>query len=113
MEGFVRGDIVVIHFPFTDLSAAKKRPALIIAPLEGDDIIMCQITSKDTKDKYAIPLLMSDILNGSFHYTSNIRPNRIATLDKKLIEKKIARLNNHKFKKVIETLKKIIDGESI
>ena len=113
MEGFVRGDIVVIHFPYTDLSATKKRPALIIAPLEGEDIILCQITSKDTKDKYSIPLLMSDILIGSFHYTSNIRPNRIATLDKKLIAKRIGKLNNLKLQKVVDTLKKIIDGESI
>ena len=113
MEGFIKGDIVVIHFPYTDLSAAKKRPALIITPLEGDDLIMCQITSKEIRDKYAITLAMSDIADGSFHYSSNIRPNRIATLDEKLIEKKIARLNNHKFQKVVEALKKIIDGESI
>lgn len=63
MEGFVRGDIVVIHFPYTDLSAAKKRPALIITPLEGDDLIMCQITSKEIRDKYAITLAMSDIVS--------------------------------------------------
>jgi len=113
MEGFVRGDIVVIHFPYTDLSLAKKRPALIIAPLAGEDIIMCQITSKEIRDKYAITLAISDIADGSFHYSSNIRPNCIATLDKKLIEKKIARLNSQKFQQVILTSKKNIEGERI
>jgi len=40
MEEFVKGDIVVLPFPFTDLSATKKRPALIIATLQGDDLIV-------------------------------------------------------------------------
>jgi len=113
MERFIRGDIVVIHFPYTDLSTAKKRPALIICPLDGDDLIMCQITSKEIRDKYAITLAMSDIADGSFHYSSNIRPNRIATLDKRLIAKKIGRLKNQKFQQVVDTLKRILDGDSI
>ncbi len=55
MEKFVKGDIIVISFPFSDLSGSKKRPALILADLQGDNIILCQITSQQTKDKYAIP----------------------------------------------------------
>ena len=46
MEKFVKGEVVVVPFPFTDLSAAKRRPAIIIANLKGDDLILAQITSK-------------------------------------------------------------------
>ena len=46
MAAFVKGDIVVLPFPFSDLSASKRRPALVLADLQGDDIILCQITSK-------------------------------------------------------------------
>ena len=45
MARFVRGDVVVIPFPFSDLSQAKRRPALVLAELEGNDRILCQITS--------------------------------------------------------------------
>jgi hypothetical protein len=38
---FIKGDVVVIPFPFSDLSQSKRRPALPIAPLEGDDAILC------------------------------------------------------------------------
>jgi len=46
MGGFVKGDVVVMPFPYSDLSATKKRPALVIAVLDGDDVILCQITSQ-------------------------------------------------------------------
>jgi mRNA interferase MazF len=46
MAKFIKGDVVVIPFPFSDLSQAKRRPALVIAAFEGNDAILCQITSK-------------------------------------------------------------------
>ncbi|WP_242716914.1 hypothetical protein [Microcoleus vaginatus] len=45
MATFVKGDVVVVPFPFSDLTQAKRRPALILATLEGKDLILCQITS--------------------------------------------------------------------
>lgn len=45
MGKFVKGDIVIVPFPFSDLSSSKKRPAMVISDLKGDDIILCQITS--------------------------------------------------------------------
>ena len=55
MERFVKGDIVVIPFPFSDLTEAKRRPALVVAKLDGNDLILCQITSQLFRDRYAIP----------------------------------------------------------
>ena len=46
MERFVKGDVVVVPFPFSDLTAAKRRPALVITAFPGDDVILCQITSR-------------------------------------------------------------------
>ncbi len=46
MAEFVKGDVVVVPFPFSDLTQAKRRPALVIATLAGDDLILCQITSR-------------------------------------------------------------------
>ena len=47
MAKFVKGDIVVVPFPFSDLTNSKRRPALVITELTGDDVILCQITSKN------------------------------------------------------------------
>ncbi len=46
MGKFVKGDVVVINFPFSDLSGVKRRPELVVANLHGDDVILCQITGR-------------------------------------------------------------------
>ena len=53
MGAFVKGDVIVASFPFSDLTAAKKRPALVVATLTGDDVILFQITSQAVADSYA------------------------------------------------------------
>jgi mRNA interferase MazF len=50
MERFIKGDVVVALFPFSDLTQAKSRPALVITVLEGNDLILCQITSQSNRD---------------------------------------------------------------
>ena len=88
MAGFVRGDIVVIPFPFSDLSGNKRRPALVLTDLPGEDIILCQITSKQSRNNYAVAINSSDFLAGSLPVDSNIRPARIFTADKSIIIRK-------------------------
>ena len=51
MGKFVKGDIVVLSYPFSDFSGAKRRPTLVIADLDGDDVILCQITSQAKTDR--------------------------------------------------------------
>jgi mRNA interferase MazF len=108
MERFIKGDIVVIPFPFSDLSGSKKRPALVLANLQGDDIILCQITSQQVKDNYAIPVKSSDFKTGKLTAPSNIRPNRIFTADKNIIIRKVASLDEKAINAVIQKIISII-----
>ena len=63
MAGFVKGDVVVIPFPFSDLSGNKRRPALVLATLPGNDIILCQISSRNRKDKFTTALSLTDFIS--------------------------------------------------
>ena len=108
MERFVKGDIVVLPFPYSNLSASKKRPALVLANLSGDDIILCQITSQFVKDDYAIPLKEADFKKGSLHKPSNIRPNRLFTAEKTIIIRKVGSVKSNVFEKVADKLFEII-----
>ena len=50
------GDVVLLNFPFSDLSAAKVRPAVVLAVVDREDFIAVQITSKRKSDRNAIEL---------------------------------------------------------
>ena len=100
MERLVKGDVVVLPFPFSDLSASKKRPALIAAALSGEDIILCQITSSARKDEYAVALKNQDFRQGKLNVDSMIRPNRLFTAEKSLVLYKIGTVANEKGKEV-------------
>jgi len=109
MAGFVKGDVVVIPFPFSDLSGSKKRPAFVLADLPGDDIILCQITSQHSKDIYAIEISQADFLNGSLPVTSNIRTSRIFTADKNIIIRKAGTVKPAITAKVLKILTDLLN----
>jgi mRNA interferase MazF len=101
---FVKGDVVVVPFPFSDLTHAKRRPALVIAESEGDDLILCQITSQQIGDIYAILIEDSDFENGALRQRSNVRPNRIFTADRHIILYRVGHLKPEKVNEVIERI---------
>ena len=107
MEKFVKGNVVILPFPFSDLSATKKRPALIVANLEGNDHILAQITSVARSDKYAISLEAQDFKEGGLPQSSMIRPSKLFTAERSIILYKIGMLNEKKIKEVEDTLVKI------
>ena len=106
MARFVKGDVVIVPFPFSDLTEVKRRPALVVAKLTGDDLILCQITSQAISDLYAVSFTNEDFINGGLNRNSNIRPNRLFTADKEIILYKAGQLRPEKLQEVIE---KIID----
>lgn len=108
MARFVKGDIVVVPFPFSDLSQAKRRPALILTSLSGNDVILAQITSQLNKDEYAIKISDSDFSTGSLKKISNVRPNRIFTADEHIVLYKIGTLKKEKIDAIIQKTVEIL-----
>jgi len=106
---FVKGDVVVVPFPFSDLTQAKRRPALVLATLRGDDLILCQITSQQVRDIYALPVDDSDFETGSLKHKGNIRPNRIFTAHRGIILYKVGQLKQEKTKSVTKKIVEILE----
>ena len=113
MERLVKGDVVVLPFPFSDLSQSKKRPAFVVAPLEGDDVILCQITTVVHSDLYSILLEEKDFVTGSLKQPSYIRPNRLFTSDIRIIIKRVGSVHQNKIEEVIKKIIMIITGPSV
>ena len=110
MGTFVKGDVVVVPFPFSDLSSSKRRPAFVVAPLTGDDVILCQITSQKRADGYSIPVSTADFTSGGLNRNSNIRPNRLFTADSNIIAYCAGILSKTKTRQVIERIIQIIQA---
>ncbi|MBU4271644.1 MAG: type II toxin-antitoxin system PemK/MazF family toxin [Planctomycetes bacterium] len=110
MAGFVKGDVVVLPFPFSDLSQAKRRPALVVAEAGGDELLLCQITSQEVRDRHAVSLNTADFQSGSLRKTSNIRPNRIFTADSEIILYCAGHVVPEKTASVVEELVAILRG---
>lgn len=109
MAGFVKGDVVVLPFPFSDLSASKKRPALVIAAVQThQDVILCMITSQTARDNSAIPITETDFEQGHLPKESNVRPNRLFTADANLILRTAGKLSSAKIEEVVAEIVKII-----
>ena len=108
MARFIKGNVVIVPFPFSNLTKSKRRPALVISNLKGDDIILCQITSQSIFDKYSISLKNEDFQEGSLKRSSNIRPNRIFTADINIILYKVGTIKNEKIEEVINKIILII-----
>ena len=79
-------------------------PALIIPVLNGDDIILCQITSQNVEDNYAIQIEDKNFKVGELKQATNIRPNCIFAADRHIILYKAASLKDKKYNEVLDRL---------
>ena len=64
------GTVVLVPFPFSDLSQAKLRPAVVLAEVGREDWILCHITSNPYGDARAI--LLTDASFAVGHFVSRV-----------------------------------------
>jgi mRNA interferase MazF len=82
--GFQQRDIVLVHFPFTDLTQTKLRPALILSATsinKTSDFVCVQITSHLVSDPIYLPI-EKNMIEGSLQLTSGIRLHKIFVCEK-------------------------------
>jgi mRNA interferase MazF len=102
MARFVSGDVVVVPFPFTDLTSAKVRPALVLAALTRGDLILCQVTSQAAGHPEAVPILPSDFEAGGLRQASFALPHRVVTANEVCVRRAVGRLKADKLKHIRE-----------
>src|SRR3569623_312249 len=73
------GEVILIPFPFSDLSQSKVRPAVCLADAGRGDWVLCQITSSPYGDPAAVPLDDQDFASGGLLVASFARPGKLFT----------------------------------
>jgi len=78
-------DIILIPFPYSDLSQEKRRPAIIISDsaynTRNEDVICCAITSNPREYPQSVEIDNKDLDEGALMYNSRVKPSKIFTLD--------------------------------
>src|SRR3989339_589164 len=94
---FKQGEILIVPFPFSNLNSIKQRPVLVLSKNNynriSNDIIVCGITSN---------------LNDKIPLKSRIKVDKLFTLEKKLVKKKIGLVNVNILTQVKKEIEKLI-----
>ena len=105
------GSVVIVPFPFSDLSQAKLRPAVVIANAGQGDWILCQITSNPYRDARAIALDDSSFAAGSLRVTSYARPGKLFTANRNLIVRQVGVLTAEAFSPIIVAVTNMLQAD--
>lgn len=107
MEKFTVGSVVLVSFPFSNLKGKKIRPALVIAKVEFDNLILCQITSKSYSSKTAISIDQSDFSKGALPLKSFVRPDKLFTADTSILKGEAGELTSSKRRIILQKVRKL------
>ena len=97
------GTIVTVSFPFTDLSAVRRRPALVLVRT-GEDLVVCGVTSKRSGRSDAIPIRDEDLVTGRLPKPSEIRPLKLFTMHRSLVRSVVGRVDEATREQVVRRL---------
>ena len=104
------GSIVLVMFPFSDLSASKLRPAIVLASAGRGDWILCQVTSGSYEDPTAIKITDADFVSGSLQRVSFARPGKLFTANISIITSEVGRLRHPILESLRAAVVKILTG---
>lgn len=107
---FSQGDVVLVPFPFTDLSAIKQRPAFVLSPERlnnvRSDLVVAAITSQipDVISEDEILLSGADLRTAGLPKPSIVKLGKIFTIHQGLIRKKLGRVPDSTLESILQKL---------
>lgn len=109
---FRQGDLVLIPVPFSDLSAQKKRPVVIVSGNHfnetQDDLIVVAVTSNPAMTPYTLTLSDSDLAQGHLPRVSQIRTDKIYTLSQSIVVRHVGRVRGHMLTKISSNIELLL-----
>ena len=104
------GAVVLVRFPFSDLSNTKLRSAIVLADAGRGDWILCQVTSQPYTDPTAVEITNSDFTSGSLKKNSYARPGKLFTANAGIMTKHIGDLQSIKLEEIIKAVISMLEN---
>ena len=102
------GSVVLVPFPFSDLSHSKLRPAVVLADAGKGDWVLCQITSRPYSDTRAVELNSGSFQRGSLHLVSYARPGKLFTASQGLMVRQVGVLKAEALKQIVDAVVELL-----
>jgi mRNA interferase MazF len=104
------GLVVLIRFPFSDLSSSKLRPAVVLAHAGGGDWVLCQVTSNPYGDPTALPLVGESFASGGLPRDSFARPGKLFTASEEIVVRVAGSLTSEAHHRVVDGVVRLIQS---
>ncbi|MDQ4076442.1 MAG: type II toxin-antitoxin system PemK/MazF family toxin [Chloroflexota bacterium] len=104
------GSVVLVPFPFSDLSRSKLRPTIVLADAGRGDWILCQVTSNPYADPHAVSVTAADFDTGSLRVTSYARPGKLFTANSSLMVSEVGRLKSQSFARILDAVVNLLEA---
>ena len=102
------GLIVLVRFPFSDLSSSKLRPAVVIVSAGGVDWVLAQVTSNPYGDPRAVPLNSASFSSGGLPRDSFVRPGKLFTASEDIVARVAGSLTPETYGRVVEPVVELL-----
>ena len=102
-------DIVLIPFPYSDLTGFKQRPALIISNEKinkSEDRICCLITTNSHEN--GLEITKDSFEEGKLPFKSFVKPHRIFCIDRRIIKKRLCSIKKKFHNRIIKKVNEYI-----
>ncbi|MBI2077892.1 MAG: type II toxin-antitoxin system PemK/MazF family toxin [Euryarchaeota archaeon] len=90
------GDVVLVPFPFADLSSRKTRPALVLSSAQYNatdpHVVLCGLTANLANAAFSVLVDPADVVGGTLPRASRVKVDRIVTVDQRLVRRHLGRL---------------------
>lgn len=108
-------ELVWIKLPFSNLEETKIRPAVVVSnndySKKNRDVVVCAVTSNLDDNQYSIFIDNTNLSSGNLPIKSRVRADKIIQVEKNLIIKSFAKLDNKTFDELIKKIVKLIQRE--
>ena len=108
---YKRRDVILVPFPFSDLSYSKKRPALVLVDIPNRDELICMMLTSSISIDDRVDVSIKDIDLAGLPKPTVARLSRLFTLKQSLVYKKIGVMDNKEFKVIVSKLIELLKSE--
>lgn len=101
MTTYNKKDITLVPFPFSELTYAKKRPALVLANIPSRDELICMMLTSTKKIDPSVDVPINNLAGTGLPKPTVARTSRLFTFNGSLVNKRIGKIDDSEFKRIV------------